>query len=95
MQTIAYKNINWLAVYQKLKKVWRQWGMIAMVLMNTGATMRALGVMYKEVVQLVLLYVSESWVLTGEMLKILKGFHHRVARWITEMTNKLGLGGEW
>ena len=46
--------------------------------------MRACGMMYKAVYQSVLLYGSDSWVVTGEMLKFLEGFHHQVARRITE-----------
>ena len=32
---------------------------------------------------------------TGEMLKVLKGFHHRAARRITGMKGKGGTGKEW
>ena len=53
------------------------------------------GVMYKAVAQLVLLYGSESWAVTGEMLKVLEGFQHREARRITGMTSTRGVGGEW
>ena len=42
-----------------------------------------------------LLYVSNIWVATGEMLKVLKGFHHRAARRITGMAAKYGAGGGW
>ena len=42
-----------------------------------------------------LLYVSKSWVLTGEMFKVLEGFHHRAAQRIMGMTAKLGSGVEW
>ena len=42
-----------------------------------------------------LLYDIKSWVVTGEMLKILPGFHHRVAQQITGMTEKREAGGEW
>ena len=35
---------------------------------------------YKAVVQAVLLYGSETWVLTQSMRNVLTGFHHRVAR---------------
>ena len=51
--------------------------------------------MYNAVAQLVLLYGSESWVVTGAMLKVLGGFHHRVARRITGMTATCGAGKEW
>ena len=57
--------------------------------------MRSRGMIYKAVDQAVLLYVSESWVVTGAMLKLLEGFHHRAARRITGMTETRGAGGEW
>ena len=57
--------------------------------------MWAWGIMYKAVYQLVILYDSESWVGTGEMLKVLEGLHHRAARRITGMTVKCGEGREW
>ena len=51
--------------------------------------------MYKAVAQSVLLYGSEGWVVTGAMLKILEGFHHRAASQITGMTATRGADGEW
>ena len=41
-----------------------------------------------------ILYRSESWVVTGEMLKVLDGFHHRMAQRITRITAKRGTGEE-
>ena len=42
-----------------------------------------------------ILYGRESWVVTGEIIKVLEGFHHREARRITRITEKRGAGGEW
>ena len=50
--------------------------MIARVLEQTGATVWAREAIYMTVVQLVLLYDSESWLVTVEMLEVLTGFHH-------------------
>ena len=69
--------------------------MIARVLANTGATVRSRGMVFKAVAQLVLLYSSESWVVTGVMLKVLEGFRHQVDRRIMGMTATCGEGGEW
>ena len=69
--------------------------MIARVLERTGVRMWARGSMYKAVVQSVLLYDRERWVVTGDMLKVLTTFHHRAAQRITGMTEKRGSGGEW
>ena len=65
--------------------------MAARVLERTRAMVMAWGVMYKEVVQSVLLYGSDGWVVTGEMLQVLEGFRHRAAQLIMGMTS----GGEW
>src|SRR6476660_4308519 len=35
---------------------------------------------YKAIIQSVLLYGSELWNISSPMLKLLKGFHHRIAR---------------
>ena len=69
--------------------------MIARVLSKTKATVWSRGMMYKAVDQSVLLYGSESWVVMGEMLNFLEGFHHQAARRITKMTETRGVGGEW
>ena len=66
--------------------------MIARVLAKTGAMVRDRGMIYKAVAQSVLMYGSLSWVVTGEMLKVLEGFHHQVARRITGMTATYGAG---
>ena len=42
--------------------------------------MRLTGIFYVAVVQAVLLFGSETWVMTPYMDKALKGFHHRVVR---------------
>ena len=57
--------------------------------------MRSRGDMYKAVAQSVILYGINIWVVTGEMLKVLEGFHYRAARRITGMTEKRGAGREW
>ena len=69
--------------------------MVARVLERMGATVRDRGAIYKAATQSVLLYGGEIWVVNGDMLKVLEGFHHRAARWITGMTVKCGADGEW
>ena len=58
--TIAYNNINWVAVYHNLLKARQWWGMIFKVLKKTGATVWARRILYKVVTQTVLLYGSLS-----------------------------------
>ena len=60
-----------------------------------GEMVRAWGMIYNEVVQLVLLYGSGSWVVMEEMLKLLELFHHWVERIMTGMTVRSTTSGEW
>ena len=71
--------------------------MVGKMVLKTGATFQARGLIYEAEVQSVLLYISEIWVVMGEMLKALEGFHHRIARRITGMTAQsiTGRGWEW
>ena len=50
--------------------------MVETVLRNTGATVRARTMVYKAVVQTVILYGKESWLVTEAMLKVLEEFYH-------------------
>ena len=65
----------------------RQWELMAKVLTKTVATVLERAMMYKVVFQMVLLYRSESWVLTEEMLKVMEGLHHQVAWRIEGMSD--------
>ena len=92
---MSYNNSYWAAVYLNLCKYWRRWGMISRVLERMGASVRAWGEIYKAVAQSVLLYGSNIWVVTGEMLKVLMAFQNQAAQQITGMTENCGAGGEW
>ena len=48
------------------------------MLVKTGVHIKAQAMMYKVVVQVVLLYERESWVVTDVMMVVLDGFHHRI-----------------
>ena len=69
--------------------------MAGKVVTKTGATVQAWGMMYKAVMQLVLLYESESWVVTGAMIKLLEAFNNGVSRSITRSMAHLMTSGEW
>ena len=60
--------------------------MVGKVVLKTGAMVWERGILCKAVVQLVLLYGSESWVVMGEILKVIEVFHRGVERRITGMT---------
>ena len=67
--------------------------MVRKVVLKTEAKVQSMGKIYNTLVQSVLLYRSESWVVTGEMLKVLEGFHHRLDRSMTSMTVQRTMGG--
>ena len=69
--------------------------MVAKVVTNMGTMVRSRGMLYKAVVQLVLLYGSYSWVVIGAVIKVLKVFNYQVARSIAGMTAQHTTIGEW
>ena len=67
--------------------------MVEKLLKNTGATVRSREMMYKSVVQTVLLDSIKSWVVTEVMLKVMEGLNYRVARRIAGISDQKV--GEW
>ena len=65
------------------------------VLSREGEDARTPGNIYLAVVQLVLLYRSEPWVLKPRMQRVLVSFHHRVARRLTGRQPRKGRGRGW
>ena len=55
---------------------------------KTGAMVWAWAMMYKSMVKTVILYRNEIWLVTEAMLKVLEGFHHRVAWRIAGMPDQ-------
>ena len=69
-----------MSLYHNLNKD-RSWcGIVVKVLTKSGAAVRSRAMMYKAVVNTVLLYGSDSWAVMGSMLTALEGFHHQVER---------------
>ena len=77
---LSSSDSDWPAVYYNLKKARMRWMRVSRVLTREGADPRVCGMFYKAVVQSVLLYSCETWVITSQVLDVLKGFHNRVAR---------------
>jgi hypothetical protein len=70
-------------MYKNLKKARSKWALISRPLLKTGVSERTIGYFYKAIVQSVLLYGSETWTVNPQMLQVLEGFHHQIARRIT------------
>jgi hypothetical protein len=58
-------------------------GRLGRLLSKEKADPKSMASVNKAVVQAMLLYGSESWVLTQQMEKSLQSFHHKGARYIT------------
>ena len=73
----------WLAVAENIKKARRRWGRMARVIGREGADPKVSRTFYIAVTQAVLLFGSETWVLTARMERALDTFQSRVARKLT------------
>ena len=69
--------------------------MVAKVLTKEGALLRALEMLYKVVVNMVLLYGNEIWVAMGGIMTVLEGFHHWVVRQISGDRAQYDQGRVW
>ena len=71
--------------------------MMAKVKGKTRAPVKARSMVYKAVVQEVLLYGRKIWVVTDAMMKLMEGFHRRISIYIMGMTARRGTSGdrEW
>jgi hypothetical protein len=67
------------AVRSQLCKARRTWARVGQVLRRGNAPPRVSAKFYKAIVQSVLLYRSETWVLSSAVLARLEGFHLRAA----------------
>ena len=66
-----------------LGKARKSWGQLQRILSRGGANKRVSGNFFKAVVQQVLLFGAEAWVVTPIMERALNDFMHGAARRIT------------
>lgn len=88
-------NSDWLAVWKNVQKAREKWALISRPLVRTGVEPRVVGMFYKAITQAVLLYGSETWVVTNPMLTALNSFHHRIARRISNGMPQRQGDGSW
>ena len=74
---------DWPEVAGNLTKAQRSWGRLQKILSREGATPRISGSFFKAVVQQVLLFGAETWVVTPKMERALSGFLPWAARRLT------------
>ena len=94
-RTITYNNSDWVALCSNLCKSKRRWGVVEKVLSKTGAPIKVRAMMYKTVVQEVLLYGREIWVVIGAMITLIEVFNHRISIQIVVITASNVYSKEW
>ena len=96
-RTITYNNSDWALFYIKFRKYKRRWVLVAKVMGKAGALIKARVIIYKVIIQAVLLCGRKIWMVTDVIMTVLKVFHHRIARPIVRMMYRRGddRGKEW
>ena len=96
-RTLSDVDDDAAAVEDNLKKATTRWAMHKKLLRREGASPRVMGHFYKAIVQAVLLYGAESWVLTPQLITKLRTFHRKAARFITNrhIRPKADESGAW
>ena len=69
---------DWLAVAGNLHKAKKSWSCLSMIFLKVRGNSRVLGNFSKAVVQAVLLFETDMWVIIHCMGRTLGGFQHRV-----------------
>jgi hypothetical protein len=83
------------AVKGNLAKAKKKWASMRRFLITDGVDSKTMAIFYRTVVMYVLLYGSETWVLTKDMMRQLRSFHRRCCRGITGEFIHQGEDGEW
>ena len=82
-RVITAGDDDWPAVAGNLAKARKSWRRLQGILRREGATPRISGNFFKAVVQQVLLFGAETWVVTPNMERALNGFLHGGCKYCT------------
>ena len=93
LPTVTYND--WLSVTTNLQKERKSWAIMSRILGREGADTCTLGRFYPTIVQAVMLFGAENWVMTPRIERLLGGFHHRVARRISGKKPRRWNYGTW
>ena len=86
---------NWTAVTGNLAQARKSWGRLQGVISMEGAKKWVSGNFFKAVVQQVLLFGAETWLVSPMMERALSAFIHGAARRLTGRQPRKGRGGKW
>ena len=83
------------AVNRNLEQARKKWASMRRMLIQDGVEPKTMAVFYRTVVLSVLLYGSESWVLTKDLLRRLRSFHRWCCRGLARDFIRQDENGEW
>jgi hypothetical protein len=83
------------AAMRNLARARAKWASMRRFLVRDAADPKTMATFYRTVVLYVLLYGSESWVLTGDLMRQLRSFHRRCCRGLTGEFIRQDEEGEW
>ena len=86
---------DWPKVAGNLVKARKIWGSMLWIQRREGAEKRALGNLFKAVMQEVLIFGAETWVLNPRIERALESFQHGAARRITGRQPWRRGDGQW
>ena len=80
---ISAADDDWPAVVGNLAKARSVWRRLTHILSREGVAPWVSGFFFKAVVQAVLIFGVETWVVTPRTDRVLGGFHDQVEQWLT------------
>jgi len=84
-----------LAVTENIKKARARWGQLCRIFSNDSTNPKVMSRFYIALVQQVLLFGSETWVLSRRLLRRLEAFHNRCARHMAHRHIRRRADGTW
>ena len=80
---ISATDDNWSVMVRNLSQAKKFWIRMSRILIREGAAPRVFGLFFKAVIQAVLIFGEETWVITPRTGKALEWFQNQAARWLT------------
>ena len=94
-RVISAADDDWTVVFQNLVRAREVWKTIKRILIREGAEPAVSVFFFKYMVQAVLLFVAETWVVTPLISKVLGAFQDQMARRLTGRLPQRQENGKW
>ena len=82
-------------IQENLKKARKRWNRVGKILKTEGANPKVMAKFYLTIVQAVLLYGADSWVIKAKEAVALRSFHRRAVRYMTGCHIRKLQDGKW